>query len=328
MIRTRAWLVLLLCIVVARPSGGSETTGTSSDDPSRRDAVTRSRTPTESAGRDSDLCSAPAAGAPRPGEELGLPRMETSRPGPWRRQLKVDDPRTRVPGADAGQILSPRGPGGFEPDPGGRWVPGYRPTTPHAQAEFDAWKARQWSSQGQEPGALVRRAPSGTPQSNLWSSPGVVQEQPPAVEDVVDHVVRETKYPAFPVDLRRIDPSVPEGPKSRGTPSEFHHGSGLTWDEYNELKDRAKSTPPTPGAQEAGTDAPDPFGVSFVALESAGTNTPPDPIMAVGPNHIVGIVNARYQVWNKSGTPLTGDISLNSFFTGVSNCSGAFDVFA
>ena len=54
---------------------------------------------------------------------------------------------------------------------------------------------------------------------------------------------------------------------------------------------------------------------------------PPDPIMAAGPGHLVAIVNQRYRVWSKTGTPLIDEITMDQFFAGVPHCTSVFDVF-
>lgn len=60
------------------------------------------------------------------------------------------------------------------------------------------------------------------------------------------------------------------------------------------------------------------IGSSFDAVTAAGF-APPDTTMAVGPNHIVVWVNARYAVYNKSGTIIVGPLFGNSLFAGVGN---------
>src|SRR5262245_30774418 len=40
-------------------------------------------------------------------------------------------------------------------------------------------------------------------------------------------------------------------------------------------------------------------------------SAPPDPNAAVGPNHIVEIVNSAFAVFNKSGTPVYGPVQTN-----------------
>ncbi len=51
------------------------------------------------------------------------------------------------------------------------------------------------------------------------------------------------------------------------------------------------------------------------------TGAPPDMTMAVGPNHVVAMVNSQYAVFNKTGTVLLGPVNGNALFTGVGgNC--------
>ena len=49
------------------------------------------------------------------------------------------------------------------------------------------------------------------------------------------------------------------------------------------------------------------------------TGTPPDPTMAVGPNHIVAWVNSQYVVFAKNGALLLGPMDGNTLFTGMTN---------
>jgi hypothetical protein len=59
--------------------------------------------------------------------------------------------------------------------------------------------------------------------------------------------------------------------------------------------------------------------VNFLGMSTADTGllAPPDPSIAVGPNHVVETVNTDIKIWNKSGTALTGAITLTAFFTGI-----------
>lgn len=51
---------------------------------------------------------------------------------------------------------------------------------------------------------------------------------------------------------------------------------------------------------------------------------PPDPIMAVGPNHVIGVVNSTFRIWDKNGT-LLKNISLTTWFSGVKSPAGFSD---
>ena len=69
-------------------------------------------------------------------------------------------------------------------------------------------------------------------------------------------------------------------------------------------------------------------GVNFEGLGNGfpGYNAnvaPPDPTLAVGPNHIVQWVNLKYVVFNKSGVKLLGPVNGNTLFTGLGNGCGA-----
>lgn len=51
---------------------------------------------------------------------------------------------------------------------------------------------------------------------------------------------------------------------------------------------------------------------------------PPDPIIAVGPNHVVACVNSRFSIWNKDGV-LLKSIDADAWCTPVLPSPGAFD---
>ncbi|MCA9971171.1 MAG: hypothetical protein KC425_13190 [Anaerolineales bacterium] len=57
-----------------------------------------------------------------------------------------------------------------------------------------------------------------------------------------------------------------------------------------------------------------------------GANVPPDPEMAAGPNHLIAVVNVAFEIYNKSGTSLTGGpVTLQSFLGANPTCTGVFD---
>ncbi len=70
-------------------------------------------------------------------------------------------------------------------------------------------------------------------------------------------------------------------------------------------------------------------GTSFASLDyteccGGGGNVPPDPELAVGPNHIIAVVNVAFEIYNKSGTTLKPPTTFASFF-GSSCLAGVFD---
>ncbi len=73
-------------------------------------------------------------------------------------------------------------------------------------------------------------------------------------------------------------------------------------------------------------------GTSFDSLDytdccGGGGNVPPDPELAVGPNHIIAVVNVAFEIYDKSGNLLAGPTTFSSFFNGTPGCSntGVFD---
>ncbi|MBP6786382.1 MAG: Ig-like domain-containing protein [Candidatus Promineofilum sp.] len=71
-------------------------------------------------------------------------------------------------------------------------------------------------------------------------------------------------------------------------------------------------------------------GTSFDSIDyteccGGGGNVPPDPELAVGPNHAIAVVNVAFEIYNKSGTSLVGPTTFSSFFASNPNCVGVFD---
>jgi hypothetical protein len=54
--------------------------------------------------------------------------------------------------------------------------------------------------------------------------------------------------------------------------------------------------------------------ISFDA--QSGTASPPDPVMAVGPNHIITMANSTFQILTKNGTSVFGPAAINTLFSG------------
>jgi len=68
------------------------------------------------------------------------------------------------------------------------------------------------------------------------------------------------------------------------------------------------------------------MGVGFDSLDytdccGGGGNVPPDPELAVGPNHIIAVVNVAFEIYDKSGALLSGPTTFSSFFAGTPGCS-------
>ncbi|HEX6853246.1 MAG TPA: hypothetical protein VF139_17755 [Candidatus Polarisedimenticolaceae bacterium] len=266
-------------------------------------------------------CSAESAAKPGQARDT----VEATRPGPWRQDAKRVPPRLRVPGT---RTVAPKDRMSFDATAAGRWVRGYRPATPEAEAAFEAWKAAQAAHLGTADLSGVPNQPTSNFAANLLRGgrAGAV------ADETIEHVVRDARYSVSPVDLRRLAPPEETVAKPKGKKPEsdtgYDHHSGLTWSEYRWVKAQAQDAPETRDGQEAvasSSRAPGAGGVGFDAIVSNQTYTPPDPILAAGPGHLVAVVNSRYQVWDKTGTPLSTPIPLEQFFNGVPHCAGLFD---
>ncbi|MCA9954988.1 MAG: hypothetical protein KC434_09730, partial [Anaerolineales bacterium] len=71
-------------------------------------------------------------------------------------------------------------------------------------------------------------------------------------------------------------------------------------------------------------------GVNFASMDyteccGGGGNVPPDPELAVGPNHIIAVVNVAFEIYDKSGNSLVGPTTFASFMSSNANCTGVFD---
>jgi hypothetical protein len=75
-------------------------------------------------------------------------------------------------------------------------------------------------------------------------------------------------------------------------------------------------------------------GTGFESLDytdccGGGGNVPPDSELAVGPNHIIAVVNVAFEIYDKSGTLLAGPTTFSSFFSSTTGCdrsgNGVFD---
>ncbi len=70
----------------------------------------------------------------------------------------------------------------------------------------------------------------------------------------------------------------------------------------------------------AGFDGPD-----ISQCCGAGASVPPDPHMAVGPDHVIAAVNTAIGIYDKQGQLLNGPVTSDSFFSAASGCGGTFD---
>jgi hypothetical protein len=69
-----------------------------------------------------------------------------------------------------------------------------------------------------------------------------------------------------------------------------------------------------------------PFADSIDGAEACGPcrNTPPDPEIAVGEDHVVAVVNVSMEIYDKNGNALAGPIYFRNLFAGVPGCAGRY----
>ncbi len=80
----------------------------------------------------------------------------------------------------------------------------------------------------------------------------------------------------------------------------------------------------TPLAAPLTGQAPVP-GSGWASLDyNDGSGVPPDPELAVGPNHLIAAVNSAFAIYNKSGTLVGGPYEFNSFMNDNANCNVSF----
>jgi hypothetical protein len=101
--------------------------------------------------------------------------------------------------------------------------------------------------------------------------------------------------------------------------------------EADALRLVAMRLPPQPRVQvmdtlDVANRAPD-IDRSFDAInfDDGGFSVPPDPEMAVGPNHVIATVNSLIEIYDRDGNTLLGPVASDSFFSGTAGCFGTFD---
>ena len=102
-------------------------------------------------------------------------------------------------------------------------------------------------------------------------------------------------------------------------------------EEAQRLRDEAMKMTPSPklqAAQSSVLSGKSPAaGIGFDSLDitdccGGGANVPPDPELAVGPNHIIAVVNVALEIYDKTGSLLAGPITFSSFFGTSTDCDG------
>ena len=124
-----------------------------------------------------------------------------------------------------------------------------------------------------------------------------------------------------------VDPAAPKPPptpKARSRPR-----LPIPDAQADALRAAALALPPDPGIRSfvAGGLAPS-IGANFDGPDGNSNinfTVPPDPEVAVGPNHVVVVVNTALAIYDKVGTLLWGPTDAEAFFAAVVGCTTLFD---
>ena len=170
--------------------------------------------------------------------------------------------------------------------------------------------------------ALQSFAPVGASNDNADAQPAAGTEQvSPIVVNLAD----------IPANV--YDPNNQYDRWQRGEIDLAEHEGIVSAAALEAMQAESRKLPPAAGISQAvtgpGLDAPN-AGISFASLDytqccGGGGNVPPDPELAAGPNHLIAVVNVAFQIYNTSGTALTGPITFASFMNADPNCTGVFD---
>jgi HYDIN/CFA65/VesB-like, Ig-like domain len=122
--------------------------------------------------------------------------------------------------------------------------------------------------------------------------------------------------PGREVDLRKL-PKLTAGQVHAQTVMPFRVPNPATW-----LTQRAAGTSALAGVPAAQTPlqtvlSPPTLGTNFAGINQPNSDCgcePPDTNAAAGPDQVVEVVNLALQIFDKSGNPLAGPVSLNSLF--------------
>ncbi|MEO1085065.1 MAG: hypothetical protein AAFY88_12555, partial [Acidobacteriota bacterium] len=102
----------------------------------------------------------------------------------------------------------------------------------------------------------------------------------------------------------------------------------ITEEQADNLRAASKFLAPNPNIPDATRGQEKGGGVtldnSFESLnfDDDPGSTPPDPELAVGPNHVIAVINTSFEIYDRTGATLVGPSEFSSLFTGVTGCAG------
>ena len=137
----------------------------------------------------------------------------------------------------------------------------------------------------------------------------------------------------FPVNLRDVPPGLTrdKAPPGMEVSKEKRIESPVSEEERERMLEDSKRLPPNARAARGLMSGPSNDGPSTLG-PTVGTgwasidyinSVPPDPEIAVGPNHVIVTVNSAFQIYDKSGNTVVAETDFDNFFSGV--CTGTFD---
>jgi hypothetical protein len=188
------------------------------------------------------------------------------------------------------------------------------------------WLVARASSPAAESLARVNAVQMAAPGPHIGSAPGA--EQLPELTVASPTVVDLNTIPAGV-----FDPNNQLDRWKRGEIDLTEDEAIRPAAEMAALREAALKLPPSGNISIAssgpGPNAPTP-GVSFDSLSfpeccGGGGNVPPDPELAVGPNHAIAVVNVAFEIYDKAGNTLKPPTTFASFMASNPNCVGVFD---
>ncbi|MCO5195387.1 MAG: immune inhibitor A [Anaerolineae bacterium] len=147
--------------------------------------------------------------------------------------------------------------------------------------------------------------------------------------EAADYSVAVSPIAVNLADVQSSDPAVMQ---ERGMQRDYVNDYRLTYDEITALQAEAMSAPVNSNVQNADVqvDGAAPAllgGFDSIDFNEGGTGVPPDPEMAAGASHLIAVVNSSFEVYDKSGTSLSGVIFGDDLFANFSGCTSGFGTF-
>ncbi len=201
-------------------------------------------------------------------------------------------------------------------------------------AGISIWKISSTRTAAPGAAATAEETPAKPAGGPLLRSPGAAEPTGTVVSRAqLGVTVSRPPTPGRTVHLRDIPAGVydPDNQFDRGK-KRGRMELPVPQDLADQLRSAARRAPASPNVQtseSASTLAPT-SGTGWDSLDyldccGGGGNVPPDPELAVGPDHVIAVVNVAFEIYDKNGTSLVGPTTFSSFMASDSECTGVFD---